>query len=185
MKPTPDQPAPTDKSLLRRISAAETAADGLYHRYAERIRPRPGACNVAARLGPEDVVSQSSGPSSERPPGLYQVRRPDLWHLLAVVTVNKVRSLHAFHAAARRDARATVSWEEPDGGGPADDLLVIAVRDVFEQLPEPERVAIEFRVEGYEVAEIATRTGRSKRSVGRTLQKARERRAALLEEPVP
>ncbi|HVK10826.1 MAG TPA: sigma-70 family RNA polymerase sigma factor [Gemmataceae bacterium] len=187
MNPTPESPTPTDKSLLRRLTAGQPrAADDLYHRYAERIRALARARlpqHVAARLDPDDVVQSVFRAFFESAKqGLYQV--PDgetLWQLLAVVTVNKVRSLHAFHAAARRDARATVGWEETDGGGSDDDLMALAIRDVFERLPEPERVAIELRVEGYEVAEIATRTGRSKRSVERSLQKARERLAALLE----
>jgi RNA polymerase sigma-70 factor, ECF subfamily len=191
MNPSSEPPAPTDKSLLRRLSAGQdTAADDLYHRYAERIRALARARlpqHVAARLDPDDVVQSVFRAFFENArQGLYQV--PDgetLWQLLAVVTVNKVRSLHAFHAAARRDARATVGWEETDGSGETGDVMALAVRDVLEQLPEPERVAIELRVEGYEVAEIATRTGRSKRSVERSLQKARERLTALLEaEPI-
>lgn len=187
MTTTPDITGPTDKSLLRRLSAGQgTAADDLYHRYAQRIRALARARlpqHVAARLDPDDVVQSVFRAFFENArQGLYQVPDGDtLWHLLAVVTVNKVRSLHAFHAAARRDARATVGWQEPDGNNPPDDLMVLAVRDVFDQLPEPERVAIELRVQGYEVAEIATRTGRSKRSVERSLQKARERLAGLLE----
>ena len=114
--------------------------------------------------------------------GLYHV--PDgetLWQLLAVVTVNKVRSLHAYHAASRRELRATVSWEVDDLSSSSNtDLMEVAVRDVLEQLPETERIAIDLRLEGYEVAEIARHTARSKRSVERSLQKARERLGALL-----
>ena len=94
---------------------------------------------------------------------------------LVVVTVNKVRSLHAHHSAARRDARLTIAWEasEVDRAAPGGDLMELAVRDILERLPAAERAAVELRLEGYEVSEIAGRTGRSKRSVERSLQKAR------------
>jgi len=175
--------------LLRRLAGGqETAADILYRRYADRIRALARARlpdHVHARLDPDDVVQsvfRAFFESARR--GLYQV--PDgetLWRLLAVVTVNKVRSLYAYHAAARRDARATVGWggdETSPTTDPETDLMELAVRDVLEQLPETERTAVELRLEGYEVAEIATRTGRSKRSVERSLQKARERLGELI-----
>jgi RNA polymerase sigma factor (sigma-70 family) len=185
----PATDATSDRSLLRRLAGGqETAADILYRRYADRIRALARARlpdHVHARLDPDDVVQsvfRAFFESARR--GLYQV--PDgesLWRLLAVVTVNKVRSLYAYHAAARRDARATVGWggdETSPTTDPESDLMELAVRDVLEQLPAAERTAVELRLEGYEVAEIATRTGRSKRSVERSLQKARERLGELI-----
>jgi len=62
--------------------------------------------------------------------------------LLAVVTVNKVRSLHAFHGAARRDTRVTETCASTDFGPMTDgavDLMEVAVRDVLERLPGAER----------------------------------------------
>ena len=98
------------------------------------------------------------------------------------MTVNKVRSVHAFHAAARRDARATVQFEtnREDLPGLESGLMELVVRDVLEQLPATERNAVELRLEGYEVAEIAGRMGRSKRTIERSLQKARERLTELM-----
>jgi len=174
-------PSTTDGSLLRRIAAGqEPAADALYRRYAARIRSLARArlpAHLIARADPDDVVQsvfRAFFESAKR--GLYQV--PDgqsLWHLLVVVTVNKVRSLHAHHAAARRDARLTIAWDpaDVDPGAPDGDLMQLAVRDVLEHLPVAERAAIELRLEGYEVSEIAARTARSKRAVERSLQKAR------------
>jgi RNA polymerase sigma-70 factor (ECF subfamily) len=188
-RPKPPTDSTSDRSLLRRLAGGqETAADVLYRRYADRIRALARARlpdHVHARLDADDVVQsvfRAFFESARR--GLYQV--PDgesLWRLLAVVTVNKVRSLHAYHAAARRDARATVGWGGEETAlitDPESDLMELAVRDVMEQLPEPERTVVELRLEGYEVAEIATRTGRSKRSVERSLQKAREHLAELM-----
>lgn len=50
----------------------------------------------------------------------------------------------------------------------------LAVRETLAGLPANERVALELRLDGYEVQEIAGRIGRSKRSVERSLQKAVE-----------
>jgi RNA polymerase sigma-70 factor (ECF subfamily) len=181
-------PSATDGSLLRRLAAGQdTAAAALYRRYADRLRALaqaklPG--HLTPRADPDDVVQSVFRVFFESArKGLYQV--PDgktLWNLLGVVTVNKVRALHAHHGAARRDARLTVAWG-PDTADPVEgehDLLEIAVRDVLEQLPIPERAAVELRLEGYEVAEIAGRVGRSKRAVERSLQKARQRLTELM-----
>jgi len=187
-RPTGPTPSTTDGSLLRRLAAGqETAADALYRRYADRIRSLARArlpAHLLARADPDDVVQsvfRAFFESARR--GLYQV--PDgqtLWHLLVVVTVNKVRSLHAHHAAARRDARLTIAWDpaDVDPAAPECDLMELAVRDVLEHLPNAERAAVELRLEGYEVSEIAGRTGRSKRAVERSLQKARAHLTELI-----
>jgi RNA polymerase sigma factor (sigma-70 family) len=143
--------------------------------------------HLTARADPDDVVQsvfRAFFTSAKK--GLYQVPSGEtLWGLLAVVTVNKLRSLHAFHGAARRDARQTVPWDDRlDVPLLESELMEVAVRDVLDQLPDSERAAVELRLEGYEVAEIAERFGRSKRAVERSLQKARKRLTELLG-PVP
>ena len=189
MDPSPAlPPSTTDGSLLRRLADGQsTAADALFRRYADRIRALARAklpTHLTPRADPEDVVQSVFRVFFESArKGLYQV--PDgqtLWHLLGVVTVNKVRALFAHHGAARRDARLTVAWgpETLEPLEPATDLLEVAVRDVLEHLPPAERVAVELRLEGYEVAEIAGRVGRSKRAVERSLQKARQRLTDLM-----
>jgi RNA polymerase sigma factor (sigma-70 family) len=182
----------TDGSLLRRFAAGrESAANTLYTRYSDRIRALARARlpeHLLNRADPDDVVQsvfRAFFESARR--GLYEVPDDDsLWCLLAVVTVNKVRSLHVFHAAARRDARATVPWAEDDSDQPVleSSLMDVAVQDVLEQLSPSEREVVEFRLEGFEVAEIASRINRSKRSVERLLQKARHRLDELMG-PVP
>lgn len=178
----------TDNSLLRRIAAGqENAADVLYRRYADRIRALARTKlpeHLTARMDADDVVQsvfRAFFQSARR--GLYQVMDGEgLWCLLAAVTVNKVRSLHAFHAAARRDARVTVPFESnvDELPGLEPEVMELVVRDVLEQLPPTERHAVELRLEAYEVAEIAERMGRSKRSVERSLQNAREHLTQLM-----
>jgi RNA polymerase sigma-70 factor (ECF subfamily) len=182
----------TDESLLRRIAEGqESAAGALYTRYSDRIRGLaraqfPG--HLLARTDPDDVVQSVFRAFFESArKGLYQVPDGDtLWRLLAVVTINKVRSLNQFHGAARRDARSTVAWgsEQSEIATLASPLLEIAVQDVLEHLPPAERGVVELRLESFEIAEIAGRTGRSKRSVERLLQKARERLSELMG-PIP
>jgi RNA polymerase sigma factor (sigma-70 family) len=178
----------TDNSLLRRLAAGqENAADALYRRYADRIRALARTKlpeHLTARMDADDVVQsvfRAFFQSARR--GLYQVMDGEgLWCLLAAVTVNKVRSLHAYHAAARRDSRVTVPFEanEDELPGLESEVMELVVRDVLEQLPATERKAVEMRLEGYEVAEIADRMGRSKRSVERSLQNAREHLTELM-----
>lgn len=181
-------PSATDNSLLRRIAAGqENAADALYRRYADRIRGLARTKlpeHLTARMDADDVVQsvfRAFFQSARR--GLYQVMDGEgLWCLLAAVTVNKVRSLHAYHAAARRDARVTVPFESnvDELPGLEPEVMELVVRDVLEQLPPTERNAVELRLEGYDVAEIAERMGRSKRSVERSLQNAREHLTQLM-----
>jgi RNA polymerase sigma-70 factor, ECF subfamily len=189
-QPAAATPSTTDQSLLRRLAdGQETAADTLYRRYADRIRSLARSRlpeHLVARADADDVVQsvfRAFFASAKK--GLYRV--PDgetLWGLLAVVTVNKVRSLHDHHAAARRDSRVTVPFGRAEVAILESDLMEVAVRDVLEHLSAAERAAIELRLEGYEVSEIAGRCGRSKRAVERTLQKARTRLTELMG-PVP
>lgn len=178
----------TDESLLRRVvDGQDTAAAALYRRYAERIRALARArlpANIIARADPEDIVQSVFRAFFESArKGLYEVMDGEsLWCLLAVVTVNKVRSVHAYHAAARRDIRTTVplGQKQSDLPGLESEVMELVVHDILEQLPELERKSVELRLEGYEVAEIAGRTGRSKRTIERSLQKAREHLTALM-----
>lgn len=179
----------TDQSLLRRLSAGhESAADQIYRRYADRILALARSrlpLHLHSRIDCEDVLqSVFRAFFAQARQGLYHV--PDgesLWQLLAVVTVNKVRSVYNFHAASRRDARTTVSWEAGEAASTSEydtDVMEVAVRDVLDRVPEAERSTIELRLEGYDVAEIAQLTRQSKRSVERLLQRARGRLAALM-----
>ena len=88
----------------------------------------------------------------------------------------------AFHKAARRDVRQTAAGgafdQAADATPAADDAALHALRMTIDELlgplPAGHREIVELRVAGYEVAEIATKTGRAKRSVERILQEFRE-----------
>jgi RNA polymerase sigma-70 factor (ECF subfamily) len=179
-------------SWLRRGS--EDAATQLYYKYAKRLRALAKAstsAHLARRVDAEDIVqsvfrSFFHGASQ----GLYDVPAgEDLWKLLLVIALNKIRAAGVHHSAAKRDVRATAELETLDAaaeidpqGDPEQVFLDLAVRDTLARLTAAERQAIELRMEGYEVAEIAEAVGRSKRTVERSLQQARTKLKALFDE---
>src|SRR3954454_1202500 len=185
---------PSDRSLLRRLrGGSEDAATQLYRRYAHRLRALARAntsAHLARRVDADDIVQSVFriffAAASQ---GLYDVPAgEDLWKLLLVIALNKIRAEGVFHQAAKRDVRATAELAridpkaEPDDGDDfATSFLRLVVNDTLERMPPLERQALELRMEGYEVAEIADRMGRSKRTVERSLQQARTRLKSLLD----
>jgi RNA polymerase sigma-70 factor (ECF subfamily) len=174
----------SDHSLLQRYRRGlDDAPDLLYRRYAERLRTlaaRQTSDGLSACVDPEDIV-QSVFRTFFRgaAEGQYDVPEgEEIWKLLMVITLNKVRALGNFHRAARRDLRRTVGGAtydravESESGHDETALTVLrlVVDELLEALPPARRSIVELRVEGYEVAEIARRTGRSKRTVERVLQ---------------
>lgn len=176
----------SDRSLVRRLQAgSERAADDLYRRYAQRLRGLARArtsANLGRRVDSDDIVqSVFRRFFSAAREGDYDVPAgEDLWNLLLVITLNKIRTEEEFHRAAKRDVRRTA--ESPSGQSPleaiadgdaADAMLRLAVKEFLERLPEDYRRVVELRIQGHEVAEIAALANRSKRSVERILQESR------------
>jgi RNA polymerase sigma-70 factor (ECF subfamily) len=181
-------PAPrSDDSLLRRYQAGDDdAATDLYLRYAHRLRGLARQyCtpNYAGRFDADDVVQsvfRAFFQGARR--RAYEVP-PDgeLWGLLMILALNKVRNLIGHHRAGKRAVQQTASVPDLDRHASlrADSSAAALLRMVFEEqvagLPESNRAVIRLRTEGYEVAEIAERTGRSRRTVERVLQEFRDR----------
>lgn len=180
----------SDRSLLRRLRGGDgDAATQIYLRYARRLEflaQKQCAPELGARFDAEDVVQsvfRTFFRRAER--GEYVV--PDgeeLWKLLLVIAMNKIRANGAFHRAAKRDVRQTQSAGpvEPPSAGDENALAVLqmVVEQVLEGLGDEYRKIAELRIEGHEVAEIADRTGRAKRSVERLLQEFRKALAAQI-----
>lgn len=193
MSNTPPEPGATDDSLLRRVRAGEQdAATALYLRYADHLRAlaaRQSSPALAARLDPDDIV-QSVFRTFFRRVGDGQYDVPagdDLWRLFLVIALHKIRNAAAHHTAAKRDVRQTVGVGDAGRGAEAADetglaVLRMVIDDTLARLPDGTRRIVELRVEGYEVAEIADRVGRSKRSVERVLQQFRDELARSLDE---
>jgi RNA polymerase sigma-70 factor (ECF subfamily) len=185
----------SDSSLLRRFrNGDQDAATQIYLRYAHRLwalaRANCGQ-DLAWRFDADDIVqsvfrSFFRGAST----GGYDVATgEDLWRLLLVIALNKIRAQGAFHRAAKRDVRRTVGdngleeVQEPvhRNDGEAYATLLLVIREALQHLPDISRRIVELRIDGHEVAEIARQTGRAKRTVERNLHEFRKHLAALLE----
>ncbi len=179
---------PSDRTLLRRFRAGEhDAATELYVRYARRLqglaRRRTGS-GLSKRFDPEDVVQSVFRTFFRRAAaGLYDVPAGEqLWNLLLVLALNKVRKLSHHHGAQKRDVRRTTALPDADllsqsHGRLSEDpasVLAMTVQETIEQLPDAQQAVVRLRIEGHEIAEIAHATGRSKRTVERVLQKFRQ-----------
>jgi RNA polymerase sigma-70 factor, ECF subfamily len=186
----------SDRSLLRRFQQGQTdASTELYIRYAQRLMAVAAAqtsSDLAQRVDPEDIV-QSVFRTFFRRATLGQYTVPEgeeLWKLLLVIALNKIRATGAFHRAEKRDVKRTSGGEsyelalqsESSRDETALSLLRMVVEELLQDLPEAHRKIIELRIEGHEVNEIATAVQRSKRSVERELQEFRQRLQALIAE---
>jgi RNA polymerase sigma-70 factor (ECF subfamily) len=181
----------SDHELLERFrNGDEQAATALYVRYAPRLLALAASrCSpdLARRLDSEDIVQSVFGRFFRRArSGDYDVPvGQELWKLLLVIAMNRIRAAEAHHRAVKRDVGATAGGDldqEPGGSRGADDEahLQLVVSDALERLPERHRELVELRLSGYEVGEIAEMTGRSRRTVERVLQEARAKLADLL-----
>jgi RNA polymerase sigma-70 factor (ECF subfamily) len=188
----------SDGSLLRRARRGQgDASTEIYLRYAERLIglvKAQSSGELARRVEPEEIV-QSVFRTFFRRVNLGHYDVPDgeeMWKLLLVISLNKVRAAGSFHRAAKRDVRRTSGGKSFDRAMESetgrDDLalrlLQITIEDVLRELPKAHRRIIELRIEGHEVNEIAAQVRRSKRSVERELQNFRTRLRSLIgEEP--
>jgi RNA polymerase sigma factor (sigma-70 family) len=141
----------------------------LYRRYSGRLE-RLVAPRVGDLYDADDVV-QSAFRTFIRTADRGHYDLPDgqdLWGLLVVIALNKVRSRSRYVTARKRAADSgTVSADE--AGRESDPGGVIDLRDALERLTPAERELVELRATGHGVEEIARRVGRSKRTVERQL----------------
>ena len=186
----------SDRSLLKRFRRGEMdAPTQLYVRYAVRLQAlatRQTSPELGRRLDPEDIVQTVFRTFFRRVAlGSYDV--PDgeeIWKLLLVIALNKIRDAAMHHRAAKRDVRRTSSGEANEiairGAAGKDEAALVVLRmvvdGVLEDLPQSHRRMIELRLEGHEIADIALDLGRSKRSIERVLQNFRQRMSELIHE---
>ncbi len=188
---------PTDRELLDGLRTGDqVAATTLFHRYAKRLRQLIRAkCSVALarRLDADDIMQSVfyaffQGASD----GCYNVPAgEELWPLLLVIALNKIRTKGAFHRAAKRDVRLTCGWDDTDalqhalGQLEVDEpipFMKLVAEEALERMPHHQREIVELRVAGFEVEEIAQTVGRSKRTVERLLQTCRQELGEMLAE---
>jgi len=191
--PTGDAPDTSDRSLLQRLRRGEeSAATALYLRYARRLLALAEArtsSDLAAKEEADDIV-QSVFKSFFRKAsaGLYDVPAgEELWNLLLVITINKIRARGNYHRAAKRDMRLAAG-EQPleavadeAGNDAALTELQLVIDEILKGLPEKSAEIVEMRIAGHEVNDIVARVKRSKRTVERVLQDFRERLRAKID----
>jgi RNA polymerase sigma-70 factor (ECF subfamily) len=179
----------------------EEAAEAIFDRYVSRLiaLTRSRLSNrLQRRVDPEDVV-QSAFRSFFRRAGAgdYDLSDPgNLWRLLTVITLNKLRRTAEYHSAEKRNFTAErtpdaagegVRWIESASGGPSPQAQIEVAEEieVLSQGFSTEHVRIlELRLQGYKLEEIATDRSCSERTVRRVLKQFRtrlEQRLVLLE----
>lgn len=187
----------SDGSLMRRFQAGEQdAATALYTRYAQRLQrlaERNTSSDLAPRFDAEDVVQSVFRTFFRRVQiGHYDLPAgEELWRLLLVISLNKIRTLAMYHRAQKRSVVATVAPDSeamaqvPDVASQDIALhsLKTVVGELVETLPAAQQQIILRRIDGCQVEEIAAETGRSKRTVERVLQTFRQRLRELIDEP--
>lgn len=182
-------PLRSDHSLLRRFREGEQdAATQLFLRYASRLQSLAASqtsTTLTSRFDPEDVVQSVFRTFFRRASsGLYDVPEGDeLWQLLLVLALNKIRSLGTYHRAQKRDVGRTTrptdlgSLESTREGREGEEasmrILKMVVEEFLDRQPPTHSQVARMRMEGYQVEEIAVATKRSKRTVERILAEMR------------
>ncbi len=171
--------------LLERYRAGdEQAAALLYRLYTARLIALARS-HLSPRLGtrfdPEDVV-QSAYRSffiKAREGRYFLERSGDLWRLLAAITRHKLARQIRHHLAEKRSvdreacefADLPCISEESDSGSFAE--LHEVLREAMLPMSAFERRVLELRLRGSSLSQISNHTGRSERTVRRTLDRIR------------
>ena len=184
----------TDKSLLTRYRRGDDdAATELYLRYADRLRAlatHQTSALLQQRVDAEDMVQSVFRTFFRRAAiGQYDIPEGDeLWKLLLVIGLNKIRYAGAFHRADKRDISKTTSADElkfslttqRGGDEVALNVLRLTIDEMLEPLPDIVREIVQQRIAGHEINDISQSTGRSKRSVERILQEFRQKLGGMV-----
>jgi RNA polymerase sigma-70 factor, ECF subfamily len=182
----------SDHSLLKLYREGnQEAALELYQRYSHRLRALARAqlsAGLAGHVDVDDIVQSVFGSFFRGVNGsLYDVPLgEELWKLLLVIALHKIRNQGSYHQAQKRDIGRTVPVDQIDTAAKsADDsaaraFLQMVVEEALSQLSPNHRQMVELRMEGFSVEEIAAKTNRAKRTVERLLQQARAKLGDLL-----
>lgn len=159
------------------VIVSEDAATEFCARYMEKLMSlveRNLASRFSSRFDPEDLVQsifRSWFTGAEK--GRFRPSSKDeVWKLLSVVALNKVRNKVKFHDARKRAVSKTQANEEllasvPEPR-PEDATDFLELIDVAGQrLDEMARRTLELILEGKSVEDIATTLGRTTKSVSR------------------
>ena len=184
-----NQTAGTSFVLLERYHRGDdAAAEELFSRYFRRLTSLARARlspRLARRTDPEDVVLSvyRSFFIGAREGRFTLNRGGDLWRLLASITKHKLLRQARFHGADRRsvdresaldDAGTGPDFLDARGPTPEDAVaLTDELERLFLGLDALGKRVLELRLQGELLSEIADETGRSERTVRRTLDRIR------------
>jgi RNA polymerase sigma-70 factor (ECF subfamily) len=191
-RPSSDNASKPDRSLLSRLRRGDKeAASDLYRRYARRVlglARKSITGRLQSRLDAEDIVQSvfrmfftaARGSAYDIP------ATADLWNLISVIALNKIRAMAAFHRAAKRDVRMTAALHldvpARSTKGPSGlEMSQAVIQEALDSLPGRQRQILELRLQSYTVEEISEQIQRSKRTVERNLQSARDQLVTLLQ----
>lgn len=184
----------SDRNLLEQFRNGDTnASTVLYLKYADRLlglTHKKSSAELARQVDAEDIVQSVFRTFFRRvEDGQYEVPEgQDIWKLLLVIALNKLRTTATYHRAAKRDTRRTVSGmtslENVSNRRENDEQAYLSLKmvidDVMSGMLEVNQLIVKLRIEGFEVSEIAEKTRRSKRTVERVLQEFRQRLSQLV-----
>jgi RNA polymerase sigma factor (sigma-70 family) len=167
-------------ALLKSASDTEVSEDAaaqFYERYMEKLMSlvdRNLAARFSSRVDPEDVVqsifrSWFAGAKDGR---IKPSSKDEVWKLLSVVALNKVRNKVKFHDRQRRAVARTDSGSEllnsvPEPTQEDAAAFLDLVEVAGNRLDERSRRTLELILEGKTVEEIGRELGRSTKSVAR------------------
>ena len=154
----------------------------LYRQFAARLLARAEA-EIGQKLGrlvdPQDVVQSAFRTFIRRAqnPNSFKGLPPetDLWGLLLVITLNKIRKAGNFHRAAKRSIDQTVGLMSDStlvDRRPEDpDLLILrmTVEENLERVEPLKRQMLVMYLSGLPIEEIAEATNRAPRTVYRVI----------------
>jgi RNA polymerase sigma factor (sigma-70 family) len=188
----------TSLVLIERFREGDDrAAEALFARYFERLtalaRSRLST-RLASRTDPEDIALSvyRSFFVGLRAGRFTLSRGGDLWRLLAAITRHKLLRQVRYHRAECRSVDIELPLDRADESrfpgrqqeyAPEDALaLADELEQVLSRLDRFGRRVLELRLQGAQLSEIAEDTGRSERTVRRTLARIREQLAERLDD---
>ncbi|MEM1227324.1 MAG: sigma-70 family RNA polymerase sigma factor [Planctomycetota bacterium] len=193
---SPDEIPSLDEQTVHLVDQCrlgdQAASRELFDRYVSRLIAmvhRRMSGRLTRRVDAEDVVQSAFrsffvGVGDEK---FHIDQTGDLWRLLVVISLNKLRRRVAYHRAAKRgmDAEQSISTPRDDENARVFEAAACeplpeaaaTMMDEFDRLTaglEPHQIEIiRLRMHGYEMTEIADQIGRSERTVRRLLEKVR------------
>ena len=184
----------SDKVLVDLLrDGNQHAAEEIFNRYVRRLialsRQRLSA-KIRQRVDAEDILQSVFRSFFQRAQdGQFEIEDGgDLWRLLVVITLNKLRRKVDHHTATKRGVdREAGSQNQTDdsmphyetvsrGPSPAAELeLSDELGVVTADFSDAQRRMVELRLQGYQLQDIADDAGTSERTVRRTMDRLKVR----------